>query len=506
MLIDSPFAMAAKGHRSVRRRTPSQRLVALLLLCLCYWLSSNGAYYSPLQVQVALPTLRADCEPPKLDPQKLKACAPKLLEADQLKDLIAEARDPKRKPRKKPKPRTSPERPGLWRCSACEQWLPETAFNLENRYGSQRPGSPCKECNRRRLRLHHRTLRGCLLQLRTSARSRAKLKPWNATLTFEDLLEIVKRQNGRCAYSGVPMEMCLPNSHWRISLERLNNSKGYSCENCVIVACEFNTGDGSRNRGVDAQTVKGSAQWSQEKVRRVPQLQLEPLDCKLLEKDIAEARLRPRNKSNQGVQPTQRDKDKTGCIYCFRCGMFLSPGNFTESEKAGAHHRCRVCMRELSQVRCSRLRGHLQKCLCDAKKRAAKRGQEFSLTLAEVLEMLEQQGGRCYYSDVPLNYKQIHAPWRLSIERLDNSIGYTAENCVLIAIEFNTADHSRNNAVTEVFGTAQWSREKVEHVWGHHGWATAGGLRVTGLQDSTLTEEVPSEHPLMATLPAAVIT
>ena len=45
------------------------------------------------------------------------------------------------------------------------------------------------------------------------------------------------------------------------------------------------------------------------------------------------------------------------------------------------------------------------------------------------------------------------------------------ENCVLIAIEFNTADHSRNIAVTEVFGTAQWSKEKVDHVWGLNGWA-----------------------------------
>eukprot|EP00438_Fugacium_kawagutii_P013946 Skav203412 [mRNA] locus=scaffold1743:246905:256066:- [translate_table: standard] len=101
-----------------------------------------------------------------------------------------------------------------------------------------------------------------------------------------------------------------------------------------------------------------------------------------------------------------------------------------------------------------------------------KRSQEFSLTLPQVLNMLERQCGRCYYSGVLLEYKQIHADWRLSIERLNNAYGYTVENCVLIAIEFNTPDHSRNIAVTEVFGTAQWSREKVEHVWGDNGWAT----------------------------------
>lgn len=111
-------------------------------------------------------------------------------------------------------------------------------------------------------------------------------------------------------------------------------------------------------------------------------------------------------------------------------------------------------------------------CLNSAKTSANKRGQDCSLTLSQVLDMLWQQFGRCYYSGVPLNYKQIHAPWRLSIERLNNSIGYTMENCVLIAVEFNTADQSRNTAVTEVFGTAQWSREKVEHIWGDNMWAT----------------------------------
>ena len=95
------------------------------------------------------------------------------------------------------------------------------------------------------------------------------------------------------------------------------------------------------------------------------------------------------------------------------------------------------------------------------------RGQEFSLTLQQVLDMLGQ-GGRCY-SGVPLNYKQIHDPWRLFIERLDNSIAYTVENCVLIAIEFNTSDQSRNCAVTV------WNCPMVQgkgHVWGFKGWAT----------------------------------
>lgn len=141
-------------------------------------------------------------------------------------------------------------------------------------------------------------------------------------------------------------------------------------------------------------------------------------------------------------------------------------------------------MQKVNYMRRSSLRGHVQQSLGHARQRAKARDQEFSLTFLQVLNMLKQQHGRCYYSGVPLEYKQLHTDWRLSIERLDNSIGYTKENCVLIAIEFNTADQSRNKAICKVFGTPQWSREKVEHIWGDNGCAT----KLYGLDNPRLDE------------------
>ena len=457
--------MASAPDHLRMARSSARGWMVLVSLFLCRW------SYSPLQVRVAAPILRAVWEPPSLDPQKVQACAPKLLETDQLKDLIAEAQEPKWKPRKKPKPRTSPERPGLWRCRECEQWLPATAFYVQKRRGMQFPDTYCKECRNEKLRLHRRTLRGGLLDSLHRARHRAKGKAWNVTLTFEDVLEMVEQQNGRCAYSGVPMEMVLPNSHWRMSLERLNNSEGYSRENCVLIAGEFNTGDFSRPKGVQAETVKGSAQWSPEKVQDVFRLRDHPVDTQLLQTELAEARLGSRKSRSAVVHQNQSDKDEAGNIYCSACDMFLSSGSFPPSQRAVGTHCCKACMREYGRARRSTLRGHVQECLNTAKTNSKKRGQEFSLSLLQVLDMLEKQSGRCFYSGVPLEYKRIHTPRRLSIERLDNSIGYTVENCVLIAIEFNTSDHSRNIAVTEVFGTAQWSKEKVDHVWGLNGWA-----------------------------------
>lgn len=80
--------------------------------------------------------------------------------------------------------------------------------------------------------------------------------------------------------------------------------------------------------------------------------------------------------------------------------------------------------------------------------------------------MLERQEGRCFYSGIPINLFGPHMHWKASLERLCNEDGYTVANCVFVAAEFNTSDHSRNHAVNKVHGTAQWSRDKVQQVLG----------------------------------------
>ncbi|CAK0808990.1 unnamed protein product [Prorocentrum cordatum] len=95
-------------------------------------------------------------------------------------------------------------------------------------------------------------------------------------------------QEGRCFYSGVLMECVVPNSHWRMSLERLDNNLGYSLDNCVLPAAEFNTSDFSKNKK-GCYEVYGTAQWSRRKVAEVPFLRIRDVDANRLAEAVEEA-------------------------------------------------------------------------------------------------------------------------------------------------------------------------------------------------------------------------
>ena len=58
-------------------------------------------------------------------------------------------------------------------------------------------------------------------------------------ITKHDLLEMWRRQGGRCAYLGVPLTL---QGDWQFSVERLDDSVGYVKENVVLIALEVQNG------------------------------------------------------------------------------------------------------------------------------------------------------------------------------------------------------------------------------------------------------------------------
>ena len=353
---------------------------------------------------------------------ELAATAPPVHYLPSLAELVAEARQKPRGPRSCKRFRRRPNQLGEIPCYHCGRYLEPDAF------GNGR--SRCKSCERNRQMRYDGTLRGTLVRLAARSKWRSVKKGIGHHLDLHDLFDMLLEQEGRCAYSGVALEILHPCAHWRISLERRHNSEGYVRDNCVFVANEFNSSDFSRHRGVREQDVRGTAQWSAQKVAFVSSLGGLRVDVQRLHADVSLALEPPRLSYARGPQQYRH-----------------------------AYHRT--------------LRGRAMRLASNARFRTARVGHVCEVRYDDILQMLLAQHGRCFYSGVPMRYDQPHVDWQMSLERLDNSLGYTKNNCVLIALEFNTSDHSKH-AVREVRGSSQWSRAKVMHVWGHDGFPVSG--------------------------------
>ena len=206
------------------------------------------------------------------------------------------------------------------------------------------------------------------------------------TLWAADTLE---RQNFKCAYSGQRLNAST------VSLERLDETIGYSPENCILIDIHFQTG----------------CQWTHEKFQSVYELRdTDTYDDDEVRKTINWTRM---NKSEQ-----------------------------TQNARRGHQHATKL------SAAFSILKGSCRSSTSSRNKRG-KNHQQSEITTEYLIELWEKQRGRCYYLDIPLN---TCGDWKVSIERLDESKGYTKDNVVLVAQETQNA-------------FAQWSKEFVKSVW-----------------------------------------
>ena len=362
---------------------------------------------------------------PRLDDVSLLGTAPSAKYLPQLEALVSEAFQKPSRANSRSSNRIHVDEAGQMQCDVCGKYCAKEDFYMS-------AGSTCKTCVRDRCQQYRRTLRGTASTLVGGARRHARKRGLSCSLTSHDILEMLLEQRGRCAKSEVPMELLLPHSHWRMSLERLDNSKGYSRENCALICAEFNSSDYSRRAGVDPASVQGTAQWSLEKVGFVGHAFS---SCEVdLHKLVADVELA----SAAHVPHSPR-----------------LPNSCSRSSNYNVNYY-------------KTLRGKSVTMASGAAVRSRKRGHACHITYRDILDMLVAQEGRCFYSGVPLEYNKPHRDWVMSLERLDNRFGYVENNCVLIAAEFNTADR-RSLATGEVYGSSQWSLAKVMHVWGGAG-------------------------------------
>lgn len=127
---------------------------------------------------------------------------------------------------------------------------------------------------------------------------------------------------------------------------------------------------------------------------------------------------------------------------CFKCKQTKTYGLFFKHNQTtdGYHSWCKECCNEGNKKSRekvnSTIEGRAKIFLQNAKKSAAKRNQEFALTIEDVVSFWKQQNEICAYSGRQMTLKAGKLN-TVSIERIDSSIGYTPANTVLVCQAIN---------------------------------------------------------------------
>ena len=131
---------------------------------------------------------------------------------------------------------------------------------------------------------------------------------------------------------------------------------------------------------------------------------------------------------------------------CPGCGverLFKSRRHALASARGGA--QCRSCSSKEHRKR-PHVNGFRPGDIARFRDGAAARGYEFALTVENVSEMWDKQGGRCAISGIDMCKR----PRTWSIDRKDNSLGYTIDNVWLV--------EKRLNIMRNVIGVEEFIR------------------------------------------------
>lgn len=150
---------------------------------------------------------------------------------------------------------------------------------------------------------------------------------------------------------------------------------------------------------------------------------------------------------------------------CTKCNETLPVSQYCKhsGSKDGLKNWCRSCNSESNKARDATLEGALRKLMNNGRehirvkneKGATKKKDtwiplQHTITIEFLLELWDIQGGKCALSHINMSVSP-RSNWHVSLERLDNSIGYVLGNVCLVCLEFNTAK--------------QWRQEHIDYIW-----------------------------------------
>jgi hypothetical protein len=144
-------------------------------------------------------------------------------------------------------------------CTYCSKWLNPDQFSPSDQHR-------CKECNIKRKRpVPMTTLIQFFKKLISKTRGTSRKRKGDAKthqLTLDMMMNLYVKQNGRCAYSNIPLGI---NGQYQMSADRINVQKGYVDGNVVLIILGLNVGDRSGLKKHD-EDREGFSGWNREKL------------------------------------------------------------------------------------------------------------------------------------------------------------------------------------------------------------------------------------------------
>jgi hypothetical protein len=136
---------------------------------------------------------------------------------------------------------------------------------------------------------------------------------------------------------------------------------------------------------------------------------------------------------------------------------------------------CKPCRNEQTKKSQNMIKGRIKRLLNDAKNSTKKRelvpsrtnneliSNEFDIDFEFLLNLLKKQNGRCFYSNIILNYES-GKDWLVSLERMDPFRGYERNNVCLICLEWNSRDNRTLKGGSSENGGGYWNKEKFNYL------------------------------------------
>ena len=333
-------------------------------------------------------------------------------------------------------------------CTKCHEVKKSSEFS---KFCHSRDGlnTICKQCHQERAYTRDGRIGRLVDGARNSTINRNKKGRGHSlnTIETEYLIKLLDDKDNCCDLSDQPLTSTP--GPFQMSLDRIKDSKGYVEGNVRVVGLVFNT----------------AKKWTEKKFAQV--FKNDPMTYMVVDASFEKEK-----------RQTQTQTQAPRYIHCWREGYFRCL--ICDTEKpitevyANKSQVCKPCysrrMKEYHNTPIGRLHqltnraktSHNLRCNTSTFKRRKHRKDAILITYDDLVEIWIRQGGRCFYSDMPMQFDG-RKDWLVSLERKKPLKTYTKNNVVLVCAEFNATDHAVQTGVS-----TGWTRELVQKIRAKH--------------------------------------